>query len=106
MKGITTLLCLLMIGCASAHQARVSLPATHIVQRGETLALIAGRYYGQENRSQGMKAVMKANPKIGRGPGIQEQLVLTIPELNTEADSEQQGGGSSPPAAQPAQPTP
>jgi len=81
MKGIATILCLLLVGCATPQSGEVSLPTQHAVQRGESLALIAQRYYGRENRSDGIKAIVNANPQIGQGPGIQSRLVLTIPKL-------------------------
>ncbi len=84
MKGIAILVCLLLAGCASPQPTRVALPTGHTVQRGESLALIAQRYYGEENRSEGIKAIMRANPQIGRGPGIQTKLVLTIPKLKED----------------------
>ena len=81
MKGIATLLCILLVGCATPQSGKVSLPTEHAVQRGESLALIAQRYYGRENRSEGIKAIWRANPQIGKGKGIQTKVVLTIPKL-------------------------
>lgn len=82
MKEIATLLCLLLVGCSSSQPTQSTLPTEHAVQHGETLAFIAQRYYGEDRRSEGMMAIVKANPQIGQGPGIQATLVLTIPELN------------------------
>jgi LysM repeat protein len=88
MKGIATLICLLMVGCASSQEPKAVLPTTHTVLHGETLAAIADRYYGKDSRAKGIRAIQRANPKIGRGPGIQGEIVLSIPKLEAEKGSE------------------
>jgi hypothetical protein len=82
MKGFVTLLCLLLAGCATPKQSQeIALPAEHVVQPGETLAFIARRYYGEERRSEGLKAIVAANPHITPRPKMSKQLVITIPKL-------------------------
>lgn len=66
----------------TSQPTQSTLPTKHAVQHGETLALIAERFYGECRRSKGMKVIVEANPWIGQGSGIQATLILTIPELN------------------------
>jgi nucleoid-associated protein YgaU len=78
MKWILVLAFAVCSGCITFKVPDVA----HQVQPGETLSMIAERYYGKQNVSEGIKTIVRANPHIGKGPGIQSQLVLRIPELN------------------------
>lgn len=85
MKRLASIAMTILMGCASSKSIQLTLPVQHTVQHGETIADIAQRYYGDENRSEGINAIFKANPeikRIERGPGIPSNpLVLTIPKL-------------------------
>ncbi len=80
-KGIVLVVVVLMVGCVSRAPSGATLPTTHKAQRGEFLAQIAEKYYGKGNRSRGVKAIVSANPWLGKGPGIQRPTPLAIPKL-------------------------
>jgi len=78
MKWTILLVCAFCSSCITFKVPDVA----HEVEPGETLSMIAEQYYGKDNVSEGIKAIVRANPQIGEGPGIQSHLVLRIPELN------------------------
>jgi hypothetical protein len=75
----------LLMGCASPKNTYSAFPLQHTVLPGETIASIALKYYGQENRLEGASAILAANPEIRdieMEKGIRpESMVLTIPRL-------------------------
>jgi len=76
----------LLMGCASPKNTFSALPVQHTVRPGETIASIALKYYGQENRLKGASAILAANPEIleiemQKGGIPLKSLVLTIPRL-------------------------
>ena len=75
----------LLTGCASPTNTFSHLPVQHTVQPGETIASIALKYYGPENRLEGARAILAANPEIlgiEASEGIRLQsVVLTIPRF-------------------------
>jgi len=85
-KIIVIVLCSFVVGCATDRLQATTLPTQHIVQRNEVLSQIARRYYGNDNVSEGITAILKANPDMKTaqsGPGIQAgPIVLIIPKLN------------------------
>ncbi len=93
-------------GFASSGEPVPTPPATHVVRPGETLAALARQYYGDEHVSRGIRAILDANPHIGRGPGIRKELTVTIPELKTQTGSETERAISPPPDSRSSEPKP
>jgi len=58
----------------------ISLPATHLPQKGETLSSIAKKYYGTRSK-EGLQAILKANPWISNDPMKNAGKKLAIPKL-------------------------
>ena len=85
MKWAIYIALVLLTGCASPKNTFSALPVQHTVRPGETIASIALKYYGPENRLEGESAILAANPEIKdieTSKGIRlKSVVLTIPRL-------------------------
>ena len=92
MKRLICISAAFLMGCARFKSTQSTLPMQHTVEHGETISSIAQRYYGHEKQSEGMKAILKANPEIKTleySPGIRPSLVvLTIPKVEEKRSSE------------------
>jgi len=72
------------IGCATQTYPLPRLPTQHIIAHGDTLGMIARKYYGPENVGFGIQAILDANPatlEMERKTLRVSYPPLTIPEL-------------------------
>ena len=78
----------ILMGCASPINTFSALPVQHTVLPGETIASIAQKYYGSDNRLVGARAILEANPNIRdieMEKGIRpEPVVRIIPRLENQ----------------------
>ena len=85
MKWTCISISLFLAVSASAQQPESIWPQYHKVQYGETIASLAEKYYGAQNLHDGITAILRVNPHIGHGPGIQRELIVMIPAPNDSA---------------------
>lgn len=57
------------------------LPTEHVVEPGETIALIARKYYGEEQLHEGYRAILAANPQIKQPHPLVSHLQIIIPKF-------------------------
>jgi hypothetical protein len=81
MKWITYICLILLTGCTTLKERAPVLPLQHTVQPGETVAILANRYYGEGRSADGFQAILNANPQLKKPLDAKNPLVLTIPKL-------------------------
>ena len=84
-RVIAVLALVFLAGCVSPPPVKDTLPTTHPVQTGETLWLIAHKYYGKGKEVTGLQSIVHANPSLYREKqGIEAGDILVIPKLESK----------------------